>query len=79
MKNIVETAIDDGHFTTLVKAVQTAGLVDTLSGLGPFTVFAPTDGAFDKLPAGTLDSHYKIKTSLRRFSPFTSCQESNGK
>ena len=56
MKNIVETAIDDGHFTTLVKAVQAADLVDTLSGPGPFTVFAPTDGAFSKLPSGMLDS-----------------------
>ena len=64
MKNIVETAIDDGHFTTLVKAVQAAGLVDTLSGPGPFTVFAPTDGAFSKLPAGTLDSALQNKDQL---------------
>ncbi len=64
MKNIVETAIDDGHFTTLVKAVQAAGLVDTLSGPGPFTVFAPTDAAFDKLPAGTLDSVLQNKDQL---------------
>ena len=56
MKNIVETAIDAKNFTTLVKAVQAADLVDTLSGPGPFTVFAPTDAAFSKLPAGTLDS-----------------------
>jgi transforming growth factor-beta-induced protein len=56
MKNIVETAIDAENFTTLVKAVQAADLVDTLSGPGPFTVFAPTDAAFSKLPAGTLDS-----------------------
>ena len=54
-KNIVDTAIDDGGFTTLVAAVQAAGLVDTLSGDGPFTLFAPTDAAFDALPDGTLD------------------------
>jgi uncharacterized surface protein with fasciclin (FAS1) repeats len=64
MKNIVETAIDDGHFTTLVKAVQAADLVDTLSGPGPFTVFAPTDGAFAKLPAGTLESVLQNKEQL---------------
>ena len=64
MKNIVETAIDDGHFTTLVKALQAAGLVETLSGPGPFTVFAPTDAAFDKLPAGTLDSVLQNKDQL---------------
>lgn len=54
--DIVETAISAGSFNTLVKAVQAAGLVDTLKGPGPFTVFAPTDEAFAKLPAGTLDS-----------------------
>ncbi len=55
-KDIVDTAISAGSFTTLVKAVQAAGLVDTLKGAGPFTVFAPTDDAFAKLPAGTLES-----------------------
>ncbi|MGZ4904417.1 MAG: fasciclin domain-containing protein [Halobacteriota archaeon] len=64
MKNIVETAIDDGHFTTLVQAVQAADLVDTLSGPGPFTVFAPTDAAFAKLPAGTLESLLQNKEQL---------------
>ncbi len=54
--NIVETAIHAGNFTKLVAAVQAAGLVDTLSGEGPFTVFAPSDEAFAKLPEGTLDS-----------------------
>lgn len=54
--NIVETAVADGRFTTLVAAVQAAGLADTLSGEGPFTVFAPTDEAFAKLPAGTVES-----------------------
>lgn len=53
--NIVETAVGAGKFNTLVAAVKAAGLVDTLSGPGPFTVFAPTDEAFAKLPAGTLD------------------------
>lgn len=54
-KDIVDTAVGAGQFTTLVKAVQAAGLVDTLKSPGPFTVFAPTDEAFAKLPAGTLD------------------------
>lgn len=52
--NIVETAVADGRFTTLVAAVTAAGLADTLSGPGPFTVFAPTDDAFAALPAGTV-------------------------
>lgn len=56
MNNIVETAINAGNFKTLVAAVQAAGLVDTLNGEGPFTVFAPTDEAFAKLPEGTVDS-----------------------
>jgi len=54
-QDIVDLAIADGRFTTLVAAVQAAGLVDTLKGEGPFTVFAPTEDAFAKLPAGTLD------------------------
>lgn len=53
---IVDIAVADGRFTTLVAAVQAAGLVETLSGEGPFTVFAPTDDAFAALPAGTLES-----------------------
>ncbi len=64
MKNIVETAIEAGSFKTLVKAVQAAGLVDTLSGKGPFTVFAPTDDAFSKLPAGTVEGLLKNKEKL---------------
>ncbi len=55
-QDIVDTAVADGRFTTLVAAVQAAGLVETLKGEGPFTVFAPTDDAFAALPAGTLDS-----------------------
>jgi transforming growth factor-beta-induced protein len=54
--SIVDIAVADGRFTTLVAALQAAGLVDTLSGEGPFTVFAPTDDAFNKLPAGTVES-----------------------
>jgi uncharacterized surface protein with fasciclin (FAS1) repeats len=53
--DIVDTAVADGRFTTLVTAVQAAGLVDTLKSDGPFTVFAPTDDAFAALPAGALD------------------------
>jgi len=64
VKNIVETAIEAGSFKTLVKAVQTAGLVDTLSGKGPLTVFAPTDDAFAKLPAGTVEGLLKDKKKL---------------
>ncbi|MFZ9047003.1 MAG: fasciclin domain-containing protein [Saprospiraceae bacterium] len=58
-KNIVEVAVANGSFNTLVAAVQAAGLVDTLSGDGPFTVFAPTDEAFAKLPAGTVETLLK--------------------
>ncbi len=55
-KDIVDTAVEAGSFTTLVAAVQAAGLVETLKGDGPFTVFAPTNAAFAKLPAGTVES-----------------------
>ncbi len=54
-KDIVQTAMDAGMFNTLAKALQAADLVTTLKGMGPYTVFAPTDAAFAKLPAGTLD------------------------
>ena len=53
-KDIVDTAVEAGSFTTLVAAVEAAGLVDTLKGEGPFTVFAPTDDAFAALPEGTV-------------------------
>lgn len=58
-KDIVDTAVGAGSFTTLVAAVQAAGLVDTLRGEGPFTVFAPTDDAFAALPAGTVEDLLK--------------------
>lgn len=58
-KNIVENASQSADHTTLVAAVKAAGLVDTLSGTGPFTVFAPTNRAFEKLPAGTVDTLVK--------------------
>ena len=64
-RDIVDTAVGAGQFTTLVKAVQAAGLVDTLKGPGPFTVFAPTDAAFAKLPAGALDQLLANPTQLR--------------
>ncbi|WP_243732462.1 fasciclin domain-containing protein [Pedobacter metabolipauper] len=58
-KNIVENAMGSSDHTTLVAAVKAAGLVETLSGTGPFTVFAPVNAAFDKLPAGTVDKLLK--------------------
>jgi uncharacterized surface protein with fasciclin (FAS1) repeats len=58
-KNIVENAVNSKDHTTLVAAVKAAGLVDTLTGAGPFTVFAPTNAAFGKLPAGTVDTLLK--------------------
>jgi uncharacterized surface protein with fasciclin (FAS1) repeats len=58
-KNIVENAVNSKDHTTLVAAVKAAGLVDTLESPGPFTVFAPTNEAFDKLPAGTVDTLVK--------------------
>ena len=62
--DIIDTAVSAGQFNTLVKAVQAAGLVDTLKGKGPFTVFAPTDDAFAKLPAGTLEALLQDKQKL---------------
>ena len=58
-KNIIEIAKSDGRFNTLVEALNKANLVNTLEGKGPFTVFAPTDDAFKKLPAGTLENLLK--------------------
>jgi len=63
-KNIIDTAVAAGNFKTLTEAVTAAGLVDTLSGPGPFTVFAPTDEAFAKVPKGVLDALMANKTLL---------------
>jgi uncharacterized surface protein with fasciclin (FAS1) repeats len=64
MKNIVQVAVENGNFKTLIAAVQAAGLAETLSGPGPFTVFAPTDAAFAKLPAGTVEALLADKEKL---------------
>ena len=64
MKNIVQVASEAGTFTTLVAAVKAAGLAETLQGPGPFTVFAPTDAAFAKLPAGTVEALLADKEKL---------------
>jgi len=66
MKTIVQTAVDAGNFKTLVAAVTAAELVDTLNGAGPFTVFAPNDDAFAKLPAGTVEDLLKDKDGLTK-------------
>jgi uncharacterized surface protein with fasciclin (FAS1) repeats len=65
-QDIVDVAIKAGSFKTLVTAVQAAGLVDTLKGPGPFTVFAPTDEAFAKVPKATLDALLKDKAALTK-------------
>jgi uncharacterized surface protein with fasciclin (FAS1) repeats len=65
-KDIVETATEAGSFKTLLAAVKAAGLVETLQGTGPFTVFAPTDAAFAALPAGTLDGLLKDPAALKK-------------
>jgi uncharacterized surface protein with fasciclin (FAS1) repeats len=62
--DIVDTAVANGHFKTLAKALTVAGLVDTLKGAGPFTVFAPTDDAFAKLPKGAVEALLKDKKKL---------------
>jgi uncharacterized surface protein with fasciclin (FAS1) repeats len=64
-KDIVDTAVSAGSFTTLAKALQAADLVDTLKGTGPFTVFAPTDEAFAKLPAATLNDLLKPENKAK--------------
>ena len=58
-KNLVDTAAANGSFKTFGKAIERAGMSDTLRGVGPFTIFAPTDAAFDKLPSGKLDNLFK--------------------
>jgi uncharacterized surface protein with fasciclin (FAS1) repeats len=63
-KNIIENAVNSKDHTTLVAAVKAAGLVETLMGKGPFTVFAPTNSAFDMLPAGTVESLVKPESKM---------------
>jgi uncharacterized surface protein with fasciclin (FAS1) repeats len=70
-KNIVQNAVNSKDHTTLVAAVKAAGLVDTLSGKGPFTVFAPTNQAFAKLPAGTVDTLLKPENKAKLASVLT--------
>ena len=65
-KDLVDTAVEAGSFTTLAQALTAAGLVDTLKGPGPYTVFAPTDEAFAKLPPGTLDALLADKAKLTK-------------
>ena len=65
-KDIVETAVDAGSFTTLAAALEAAGLVEVLQGEGPFTVFAPTDAAFAKLPEGTVEALLADKEMLTK-------------
>ncbi|MES2899640.1 MAG: fasciclin domain-containing protein [Pseudomonadota bacterium] len=65
-KDIVDTAVDAGNFKTLATALQAAGLVDTLKGPGPFTVFAPTDAAFAKIPKADLDALLMDKAKLTK-------------
>ena len=64
-QNIVDTAIAAGNFTTLVAGIKAAGLTETLKGKGPFTIFAPTDEAFQKLPTGALDALLKDTAKLK--------------
>ena len=71
--DIVDTAVSAGSFKTLVSAVQAAGLVDTLKGPGPFTVFAPTDAAFAKIPKANLDALLADKAALTKVLTSTSC------
>lgn len=69
--DIVQTAVDAGSFNTLVTAVKAAGLVETLQGPGPFTVFAPTDEAFAKLPAGTVENLLKPENKSKLIAILT--------
>ena len=69
--DIVDTAVAAGNFKTLAAALQAAGLVDTLKGAGPFTVFAPTDEAFAKLPAGTVEDLLKPENKAKLVSILT--------
>ena len=66
MADVVDTAVNAGSFSTLVSAIKAAGLVETLKGKGPFTVFAPTDEAFAKLPSGTVEGLLKDLPKLKQ-------------
>src|SRR3984957_19006532 len=70
-KNIIQNAVNSNDHTTLVAAVKAAGLVDTLQGPGPFTVFAPTNEAFAKLPAGKVDTLLKLENKATRAKVLT--------
>ena len=70
-KDVVDTAVGAGDFNTLVTAIKAAGLVETLKGKGPFTVFAPTDEAFAKLPAGTVENLLKPENKQKLASILT--------
>ena len=70
-KDVVDTAVDAGDFTTLVTAIKAADLVETLKGKGPFTVFAPTDEAFAKLPSGTVEDLLKPENKQKLVSILT--------
>lgn len=78
-KNIVQNAVNSKDHTTLVAAVKAAGLVGTLEGKGPFTVFAPTNAAFGKLPAGTVDTLVKPenKATLTKILTYMWCRASS--
>lgn len=65
MKNLIDTAADAGNFSTLLSALSAAALTETLRGTGPYTVFAPTDEAFKKLPAGTVEALLKDLPKLK--------------
>jgi uncharacterized surface protein with fasciclin (FAS1) repeats len=64
-RNLIDTAFATGHFTSLLAGIRAAGLTDTFTGKGPFTVFAPTDEAFKKLPAGAMEALLKDTVKLR--------------
>ncbi len=66
MADVIDTAVNAGSFSTLVTAIKAAGLVETLKGAGPFTVFAPTDEAFAKLPEGTVEGLLKDLPKLKK-------------
>ena len=81
-KDVVATAVEAGHFKTLVRALEAAGLAETLKGKGPFTVFAPSDEAFAQLPSGVLEdllrpeNKEKLKAGMRHFKKAPSASAS---